>query len=103
MSKLTFTQNKENDTMTLSFEGRIDTTTSAEFDSDIKSSLDGVTTLVLDFKKVSYISSSGLRVLLSTHKSMDEKGGKMIVSNPSKMVNEVFDVTGFGDVLNVER
>jgi anti-sigma B factor antagonist len=81
--------------------GRLDTTTAPQLESELKSSLDGVTSLVMDFEKLEYISSAGLRVLLSAHKSMAKKGGMKVV-NVNDVVNEVFDVTGFADILNIE-
>ena len=102
MSELTISKKQENEMLTVSPEGRIDTATSPQLETDVKGSLEGITKLVLDFSKVNYISSSGLRVLLSLHKTMDAKGGKLIVSKPTEMVLEVFDVTGFADILNIE-
>lgn len=103
MSTLSVTKAKDNETLTAVISGRIDTTTSPELDSEIKGSLDGIKKLVLDFEKVEYISSSGLRVLLSLHKSMTAAGGELIVRKPAEMVAEVFDVTGFADILNIEQ
>lgn len=103
MSELTISKKQENDILTVIPEGRIDTVTSPQLDTEVKASLEGITKLVLDFEKVNYISSSGLRVLLSLHKTMTAKNGKLIVSKPTEMVLEVFDVTGFADMLNIEN
>ena len=103
MSGLTIEKSRNNDVLTVSPAGRIDTATSPQFETDVKSSLEGIMSLVLDFTKVDYISSSGLRVLLSLHKIMDSKGGKLTVSKPTEMVCEVFEVTGFSDMLNIEN
>ena len=65
-------------------------------------SLGSVDSLTLDFSKLEYISSAGLRVLLSAHKVMSAKGG-MKVTNVNEIVQEVFEVTGFADILNIER
>ena len=81
-------------------EGRLDTTTAPELESELKKDLDGITELTLDFGKLDYISSAGLRVLLSAHKAMSKKGG-MKVTNVNEMVQEVFDVTGFADILDI--
>lgn len=102
MSELTIGKNQANETLTVSVEGRVDTATSPQLDTEVKASLEGVTELILDFAKVSYISSSGLRVLLNLHKTMAGRGGKLIIRKPTEMVLEVFDVTGFADVLNIE-
>jgi len=103
MSTLSITKTKDNDTLNAVISGRIDTSTSPELDNEIKSSLDGIKKLVLDFTKVEYISSSGLRVLLSLHKTMTAAGGELIISKPAEMVVEVFEVTGFADILNIEK
>ena len=82
-------------------EGRLDTTTAPELEKELKGDLESATQLTLDFSKLDYISSAGLRVLLSAHKVMEKKGG-MVVTNVNEMVNEVFEVTGFADILNIE-
>ncbi len=85
----------------IALEGRLDTTTAPELEQALKASLDDTETLTLDFSKLDYISSAGLRVLLSAHKIMGKKGGMKVV-NANEMVKEVFDVTGFVDILNIE-
>ncbi|MBO5568476.1 MAG: STAS domain-containing protein [Clostridia bacterium] len=87
--------------LTLALEGRLDTTTSPELEKELKASMDGADSLVLDFSKLEYISSAGLRVLLSAHKAMAGKGG-MTVANANEIVQEVFDVTGFSDILTLK-
>ena len=91
----------EGNTLTLALEGRLDTTTAPELEQVLKAELDRVDALVLDFSGLEYISSTGLRVLLSAHKAMAKKGG-MKVTHVSEMVMEVFEVTGFSDILNLE-
>lgn len=81
--------------------GRLDTTTAPELEQKLKDSMDSAETLVLDFSKLDYISSAGLRVLLSAHKTMNAKGG-MKITHVNEIVKEVFDVTGFADILNIE-
>ena len=81
-------------------EGRLDTTTAPELEKELKGTLGGMTELVLDFAKLEYISSAGLRVLLSAQKTMSGQG-KMVVKNVSKIVQEIFEVTGFSDILTV--
>ena len=87
--------------LAIALEGRLDTTTAPELEKELKESLDGVTELVMDFSKLDYISSAGLRVLLSAHKTMMKQSG-MKVTNVNEMVKEVFDVTGFSDILDIE-
>ena len=99
---MTITTNLTGTTQTVSVSGRIDTTTAPEFDTKIKSAIEGVTELVLDFEKVDYVSSAGLRVLLSVQKIMKSKGSmKLIHDNES--VYEIFEVTGFSDILTIEQ
>lgn len=95
--------NKKQDgsALVVALEGRLDTTTAPELERELKTSLDGVTDLTLDLAKLDYISSAGLRVLLSAHKTM-MKQGQMKVTNASEIVKEVFEVTGFCDILNIE-
>lgn len=81
--------------------GRLDTTTAPELDQELKSSLNGVTTLTLDMKDLAYISSAGLRVLLSAQKLMN-KQGKMTIRNANETIMEIFEVTGFSDILDIE-
>ena len=87
--------------LTLALEGRLDTITSPELEAELKASLPGADSLILDFSKLDYISSAGLRVLLAAHKTMSVKGG-LKVRNANEIVREVFDVTGFADILTIE-
>ena len=88
--------------LTLALEGRLDTTTAPQLEQELQQSLQGVTQLTMDFSALEYISSAGLRVLLSTHKAMLANQGQMKVTHVNEMVQEVFDVTGFSDILNIE-
>ena len=81
--------------------GRLDTITAPELDAEIKQSIDVIDCLVLNFKGVEYISSAGLRVLLATQKIMSKKG-KMIVKEVNDTVMEIFNITGFVDILTIE-
>jgi len=101
MDKLTIEKNADNGKLTISLKGRLDTTTAPSLESEFKSSLNGVTELIIDLKELVYISSAGLRVLLSAQKVMN-KQGKMLVKNSNDDVKDVFEVTGFIDILNVE-
>ena len=91
----------ENGEVTFRLEGRLDTTSAPVLEAEVKNSLDGAKSLIMDFEKVEYISSAGLRVLLSAHKTMSPKGG-MKVKNVNEIVREVLDVTGFSDILTIE-
>lgn len=91
----------ENEKLTIAVEGRLDTTTAPELEASIKESIDGVSALVMDFANLEYISSAGLRVLLSAQKIMN-KQGSMVVTNVNDDINEIFDVTGFSDLLTIE-
>ena len=82
--------------------GRLDTDSAHILQYGIESSLDGITELVLDFSKLEYISSAGLRVLLSAHNIMDDRGGKMTIKSSNKGILEVFEITGFMDILHIE-
>ncbi len=85
----------------IALEGRLDTTTAPDLESVIKDSVSGVTDLILDFEKLDYISSAGLRVLLSAQKIMNRQGSMKVV-HVNETVNEVFEVTGFSDILTIE-
>lgn len=88
--------------LTLTVAGRLDTTTSRELSKELDESLDGINELVFDFKNLAYISSSGLRVLLSAQKTMNNKKGTMVVKNVSDIIMEIFEVTGFSDILTIK-
>jgi anti-sigma B factor antagonist len=98
---MTINKKQDGSALVVALEGRLDTTTAPELEQELKNSLDGVTDLTLDMDKLDYISSAGLRVLLSAHKTM-MKQGQMKVINASEIVKEVFEVTGFCDILNIE-
>ena len=91
---------KENVKITL--EGRLDTLTAPAFETELKNSLDGATSLTLDFEKLDYISSAGLRILLSAQKIMNRQQGKMKVIHAGEPIMEIFEVTGFADILTIE-
>lgn len=97
------TINKEtNETkMLLSLEGRLDTTTAPELEAELKQSLGDTKELEFDFSKLEYISSAGLRVLLAAQKVMN-KQGSMVIKNVNSVIMEVFEVTGFSDILTIE-
>lgn len=93
----------ENDVLTVFLSGRLDTSNSAEFDSAVRESVDSVNEVVLDMRGLEYTSSSGLRVILALHKLMDAKGGKLVLRNVNSYIMEIFDVTGFSDILTIEK
>ena len=95
------TKNLNGTSLTVALEGRLATTTAPELEQALKESMDAATELTLDFSKLDYISSAGLRVLLAAHKAMAKKSGMKVV-NANEMVKEVFDVTGFADILTIE-
>ena len=86
--------------LTVTLTGRLDTMTSPQLEEELQKNLDGVTDLTFDFKDLEYISSAGLRVLLSTQKHM-MRAGEMKVINVSDTIMEIFNVTGFSDIMNV--
>ena len=98
---LNITKEQNDSTLMIALEGRLDTTTSPDLEKMLKESLDDVTELTLDFENLEYISSAGLRVLLSAQKIMN-KQGEMKLIHVREEVKEIFEVTGFLDFLNVE-
>ena len=93
---------KQNGTaLEIALEGRLDTTTAPDLEKELKESINGVTALTLNLEKLDYVSSAGLRVMLSAHKAMRSQGA-MKVTNVNEVVREVFDVTGFSDILTIE-
>ena len=98
---LNINKNLEDKTLNVALEGRLDTTTAPPLEAELKSVLPEVTALVMDFEKLEYISSAGLRVLLSAQKIMN-KQGEMKLIHVNDVINEIFEVTGFSDILNIE-
>ena len=98
---LNITKNANDDKLTVALEGRLDTMTAPDLEKDLKDSLDGVKELIMDFEKLDYISSAGLRVLLSAQKIMS-KQGEMKVVKVNETIMEIFEVTGFTDILTIE-
>ena len=85
----------------IALEGRLDTTTAPQLEESVVGSVDGIETLVFDIAELEYISSAGLRVLLAAQKIMN-KQGSMVVKNVSEVIQEIFEVTGFSDILTIE-
>ena len=92
---------KDGGSLKIALEGRLDTTTAPSLEEALKEELNGVTDLEFDFAKLEYISSAGLRVLLSTQKIMKNQGN-MKVKNVCPEIMEVFDITGFSEILTIE-
>ena len=93
---------QEGSTLTVSLEGRLDTITAPQLEGDLRSSVNGIDELIFDLSGMDYISSAGLRVLLSAQKVMN-KQGSMLIRNVCPEVMEIFEVTGFIDILNIEE
>lgn len=87
--------------LTVALEGRLDTTTAPKLEEEPRGSVDGVSRLVFDLAKLEYISSAGLRVLLAMQKLMNQQG-EMVLQNVNEAVMEVFEVTGFSDILCIK-
>ena len=92
---------QEGSRLEFALEGRLDTITAPQLEEEVKASIDDITELGFDFSGLAYVSSAGLRVLLSAQKTMNEKGS-MVVKNVSDEIQEIFDVTGFSDILTIE-
>lgn len=95
------TKKLEGTALVVSLEGRLDTNTAPQLEAELKTSLNDVTDLTFDFEKLEYISSAGLRVLLSAQKVMN-KQGTMVVINAIDEIKEVFEITGFCDILTIK-
>ena len=98
---LKITQQVDGSTLTVKVEGRVDSNTAVELDRALHVALDGITALILDFEKVEYISSAGLRALILAQNTMN-KQGTMVVRNASSAVKEIFEVTGYSEILTIE-
>ena len=94
-------KNKNGTKLTFEIAGRVDTSTAPQLESAIKEEISGVKELVFDMDKVEYISSAGLRVLLSSQKTMNNQGTMKLI-NVNNEIMEIFEVTGFTDILNIE-
>ena len=97
---LAIAKHRIDDNLVITLEGRLDSTNSQELMDTINNSLQGVTDLVIDLEKLEYMSSAGLRVMLSAQKTMN-KQGSMIVRNASELVRSVFDITGMDSIINL--
>lgn len=98
---MTINKNSEGEKLTLAISGRLDTSSSPKLEAELRQSVNGVTELVFDFSEVEYISSAGLRVLLAAQKVMNRQGSMKLIG-VSADVMEVFEITGFADILTIE-
>ncbi len=98
---MTITKTKQDSALTVQLEGRLDTITAPQLEKELQDSLTDIKSLVLDFEKLDYISSAGLRVLLSAQKVMNRQG-EMKVIHVNETIREIFEVTGFTDILTIE-
>ncbi len=98
---MTITKTREGGRLALALEGRLDTSTAPALDAELKNGLSGVTALELDFAGLDYLSSAGLRVLLSAQKTMNRQGS-MKLTHVNDTIMEIFEVTGFADILTIE-
>lgn len=98
---MTIDKTVDGTTVAMVLAGRLDTSTAPQLEAELKQTLPGKTRLELDFNSLEYLSSAGLRVLLSAQKTMN-KQGEMILRNVNETVMEVFEITGFSDILTIE-
>ena len=98
---MTISKTQNGSAVTLALEGRLDTTTAPQLEAELKTATEGTTDLVFDFEKLEYISSAGLRVLLAAQKTMNKQGSMKLI-NVCDDIKEVFDITGFIDILTIE-
>ena len=98
---MNITKKENGDALEVALQGRLDTMTAPQLEAALKEALPGVEALTFDLEKLDYISSAGLRVLLSAQKTMNQQG-TMKVKNANEMILEIFEVTGFCDILTIE-
>ena len=95
------TKNRTDEKMTVSIDGRLDSLTVGKLEAELEGSLEGVESLTYDLEKCAYISSAGLRMLLTSQKIMNRQG-EMTIINVNDEVMDIFEMTGFADILNIE-
>ena len=98
---MTINKISDGEKLTLAIAGRLDTNSSPKLEAELRQSVDGVTELIFDFSEVEYISSAGLRVLVAAQKVMNRQGSMKLIG-VSDEVMEVFEITGFADMLTIE-
>ena len=99
---MTIEKQKNGTQLSLKLGGRLDTTTAPQLENELKQNMNGVENLILDFHALEYLSSAGLRVLLVAQKAMN-KQGKMVIQNVNQTIMEIFEITGFSDILTIEN
>ena len=99
---MSISKTQDGTSLTIALEGRLDTITAPELEQEIKASYKDLSELTLDFAGLEYISSAGLRVLLEAHMNMALKEGKMKLTNVNETIMEIFEITGFSDILMIE-
>ena len=98
---MTIEKQEQGSTLNVAIVGRLDTTTAPQLEAELKRSIGGATELNFDFARLEYLSSAGLRVLLAAQKVMN-KQGKMTIRNVNETIMEVFEITGFSEILTIE-
>ena len=98
---LNIVKKQDGDTLTVKLDGRLDTNTAPDFQTEMEPLLNGISKLVLDFEKLDYISSAGLRVLLTFEQEMEEQEKTLEVTHVNDIIHDVFDLTGFLDILTI--
>ena len=98
---MTINTTTEGKQVTVAFAGRLDTSTAPQLEAELSNVLDGAEALILDMSALEYLSSAGLRVILAAHKRMSRQGS-MVVRHVNATIMEVFEVTGFNDILTIE-
>lgn len=98
---MTIEKNANGEKLEIKLVGRLDTTTAPALEAELKKSINGVTKLEFDFSALEYLSSAGLRVLLAAQKVMN-KQGEMIIRNVNDTIQDIFEVTGFSEILTIE-
>lgn len=94
-------KDKNGEKLSITLEGRLDTTTAPQLEAELKREISGVESLTFDFEKLEYLSSAGLRVILSAQKVMNRQD-EMKIKNVNETIMEIFEVTGFSDILTIE-
>ncbi len=98
---MTINKSMENDKLTVNVQGRLDTATAPELEQALQESMADVNELVIDLEGLEYMSSAGLRILLASHKAMSAKRGMKVI-NVNDIIAEIFEITGFSDILDIE-
>ena len=99
---MTIVKELNNKQLTIKLEGELNTTTAPLLEEVIKNDLNGINSLIFDFEKLEYLSSAGLRMILVAQKIMDQQG-KMVIRHANKSILEIFDITGFSSIINIEN